>query len=399
MCIVTKTMRPSRTFWITFVAVLFATLTTSCESSKAPTKKEPAEIVPRELLGPETLAIATVDGKEVSLERFNTLYEARISQFRKRWQTTKIPRSVALDIKTSIARQLIDELLLEQDAKRKGVNVADDDVNEALKQLAATFPSSEAFRSYISKTPAGEQGIRNMLRMRLIKERLAGVDEPEPVSDEETQRFYDQNSHLFNVPAHLTVQDIVYLVRPDDTQEKDKAQKAKAEGTLAEAQKPSISFSSLARRHSEGESAKVGGQLGRVTDKSIDPLLWDVLERMKPQQISEVIRAEDGYHILKLIRRNPEIKRSFGETKEDIRTQIQSRRRSARVAELMAKLRAAAQIENHIEHRYQSLIILTQEMPTSNLIVTGGEAAIDALPGNVPIKHDSATIAIRPLEP
>jgi parvulin-like peptidyl-prolyl isomerase len=197
--------------------------------------------------------------------------------------------------------------------------------------------------------------LREQLRLAALKERLAGIRANEPVSDEDVREFYDQNIHRFNIPAHLTVQDIVFFVPASSAPDLDRAKKAKADAAAEQAKKPSVSFPSLARQQSEGPRAKAGGDLGQVTEGSIDPLLWSQLARMQPSEISEVIRTSDGYHVLKLLRRNPEVRQSLEQAQEHIKATIRARRHSAKLTELITGLRAQARIENHLFKRYPQI--------------------------------------------
>ena len=203
--------------------------------------------------------------------RFTTLHtkggKGRVSRFRLRGE--QVASGIALNIKYAIATQLIDELLIKQAAKQQDVKVTDAEVDEAMQQLVATFPTQEAFQRYLGSLPEGEHGLRERLHLRLLKECLAGVDPHEPVSDEDAQAFYDRNYDRFKIPAHFIVQDILFLVGPDATPDIDNAQKKKAEEVLAMARQPDVSFGTLARRYSEGPTAKVGGYLGRVTEALI----------------------------------------------------------------------------------------------------------------------------------
>lgn len=64
---------------------------------------------------PESLPVATVNGVDVSIEKFNRLYEARVSKYRT--EAPNILPMVALGIKAAIVTRLIDERLSSRKAK------------------------------------------------------------------------------------------------------------------------------------------------------------------------------------------------------------------------------------------------------------------------------------------
>ena len=333
--------------WKSLAAIACLCLLPGCQMSL----KQPTQITSHQLLGPETAPIATVNGVDVSLRRFNRMYQARLSNLR--MQDSRVEPAIAREMKFAVATQLIDELLIMQAAERQGLEVLSVEVNETIQKLAGTFPDAKSFRRYLASLPDGEEGLQETIRLRLLKEHLAGVDPNAPVSDDEARVFYEQHAEQFNIPAHLIVQDIVFLVPPEATPDREEAQKKKAEEVAEKARQAGVSFGALARRYSESPAAKAGGYAGRVTKETIDPALWAALQSMDPKQVSGAVRTIDGYHILKLIHRNPEMHRSLDQVRETIKTTIRMQRRSSRIGQLITSLRAEAKIENFLVDRYQ----------------------------------------------
>ena len=121
---------------------------------------------------------------------------------------------------------------------------------------------------------------------------------------------------------------------------------------LAKAKRKVASFESLARQYSESSSAKIGGYLGRVTRKSIDPKLWSELKKMPFNQISEVIRTTNAYHIVTLVQQNPKYEKLFNQVKEEIKANINKGKRSQKISQLITSLRSKAKVTNHLVNRY-----------------------------------------------
>lgn len=335
-----------------FLLLIF--LLTSCNFTPPQKVPQPESMTLRQLITPETDSIANVNGKEVSLERFNELYETRIARVRDRLQSIQIPPAIAFNIKVGIANSLIDEKLIEQLAIERNIAIPNTDIDIALEQLADSFPNPKIFQRYVVNIPEGEQGLRNTLRARLLKHRLAGVEPERSISDEKALKFYEQHYTSFNIPEHLIAQDILFLVAPDASPEVDSAIRAEAQAVLLKTAQSNTSFAAIARQDSEGPTARSGGYLGRVTQESLDPTLWQTFSSLQKDQISEVVQAADGYHILKLVRRNPEVHRSFEQVKEKIKTTTRTQQQSAHVAKLISNLREDAEVENYINQRYRS---------------------------------------------
>ena len=297
----------------------------------------------------ESSPIATVNGVEIPLEKFDRLYEQRVDRLRQRG--SEISLQDAVNIKSAIARLLIDELLIEQAAQKQGIRIPDAEVDRSIQQLATTFSSQQSFQRFVADSLGGEPRMREVVRVRLSLQRLAGIEPNKPVSSDEAVEFYNQHRSSFESPAHLVVLDIAFPVPANAPTSIDYAQHKKAEAALAAARQPNASFGALARQLSEGNRASVGGNLGRVTQESTDPILWRTLVAMTPGQISEVTKASDGYHVLKLIANNPAGTNSFEKVLPKIETSIRAKREFAKIAKLMSALRQSAKIENHLERR------------------------------------------------
>lgn len=60
------------------------------------------------------------------------------------------------------------------------------------------------------------------------------------------------------------------------------------------------SFESLARQYSLCSSAEIGGWLGDLSGKNIDPNFKLAMENLKPSEISPPIKTKFGFHLIKI---------------------------------------------------------------------------------------------------
>lgn len=355
----------------------------SCGAKQEQDKPSVAGQIEKRILRPETLPVATVNGNNISLDLFNRIYRFRIDKL---VSVDRLSVAVALHLKQVIANELIEQRLIRSEAEKRNIMVTDKQLADAMTTLMKTFPSQKEYQKYLTTFHGGKNRLHEIIKTRLLAEHLIPV--AAVVSDEKARQFYDQHSNLFNIAAHLKIQDIVILVRPDDSLEHKKLLKQKAEDVRAEALKPKTSFAVLARRHSQGPSAKIGGYLGMVTKNTVPPEIWKNLTILKPLEVSKVIEAKDGFHILKLIKRNPRRSRAFENAKQDIKVRILSRRKAAKISALKTRLRTEAKIKNHLDIRYQEMLakLRKEHMPSKRVV--GNAEGINGLPLNVPIKTD-----------
>lgn len=66
----------------------------------------------------------------------------------------------------------------------------------------------------------------------------------------------------------------------------------------ADPQSTEKTFIKLAEKFSKCSSRKIGGDLGLVADRRLDPDFAEAASHLKPGQVSEPIRTRFGYHLI-----------------------------------------------------------------------------------------------------
>ncbi len=320
---------------------------------------------------PEREVIATVDGEAVPLDRFNLLFAARLRGTGHRLTT----RATYLETKRAIARDMVNELLVRQGAKRRGVTVSAEEVTARRTALAATFKTPEQFKQHVANYPQQDVGLRRSLETQLLEEKLAGVKD-EPVSEEHARIFYTRNNARYQTPAYLTAEEILFA----------RGARAKADEVAKLARDPKLSFAALARTYSKSPRARLGGDMGRVEEKSVDPAVWKALRGLKPGEVSSVVESADGLRLLRLVRLNPAVNVSFETARPEIERSLRARRRSAAIADLRAALLKEATVDNAFERRHAEDFALHKG-------TNGGLGEIATLPAVSPSAKPSAPAA------
>lgn len=155
-------------------------------------------------------------------------------------------------------------------------------------------------------------------------------------SADELQKVYDANRSALLVPRQFQLAQI-FIAAPSDA---EKAVQDKAKQSLDEVQRklkaPGADFAAVARTENE---AKDGGDLGWLAENQIRPEIRAQVMGLAKNSISDPVRLEDGWHILKLIDTKASYTRTLPEVREQLIQQIRAERatvlRRAYVAELL----------------------------------------------------------------
>ena len=239
----------------------------------------------------------------------------------------------------TIARELVKATVVQelvvQKAKSLGITITEEKINRQLENIEDKFPSHSAFLTslafqHMSADALKEKIHRTLLEDELMRREIAPKVE---VSDEETEKYYEDNKARFVKPVLYRVSHIhIATIKPSGDAE-DEASRIKAERLtrmVNEEAKEKINsilkkveageeFAKLAKRYSEDETSREeGGTLGDLHPDSTLPEIAKQMVKLNEEETSGIIQSQFGYHILKLDEIIPSQLIPFAETKTDI---------------------------------------------------------------------------------
>ena len=148
------------------------------------------------------------------------------------------------------------------------------------------------------------------------------------------EREYNNNSEQYSTPEQVRASHILLKTEGKD----DAAVKAKAEELLKRA-RGGADFADLAKKNSEDEgSAKNGGDLDYFGKGRMVPEFDAAVFAMQPGQISDLVKTQYGYHIIKLMDKKAATTRPLAEVRQQLSDQLAYQRAQAQAADLAQKL-------------------------------------------------------------
>ena len=146
----------------------------------------------------------------------------------------------------------------------------------------------------------------------------------------EIERAYNNNMEQYTTPEQVRASHVLLKTEGKD----DAAVKAKAEDVLKQA-RGGADFAELAKKYSEDEgSAKNGGDLDYFGRGRMVPEFDQTVFAMQPGQISDLVKTQYGYHIIKLVDKKTATTRSLQEVRQQIVDQLSYERAQAQAADL-----------------------------------------------------------------
>ena len=297
---------------------------------------------------------ASVNGATISVAEFESALAGAVRQ---KFYHREVPEAKMDEFRREVAQSLIDRILLQAEARRRGMVPDAEKVRAEIAQYDSRYAQSERWKqNRASLLP----GLERMLGEREVLERLqATVREPAPgmPTDEALLAYYESHAALFTEPEQARLAVILLKVDPS-------APSAAWAAAIEEAQAirarvlAGADFGEAARMHSSDASAQAGGDLGYLHQGMMPEPLFDKLGTMKPGDVSEPVRLLEGVALFRLVDRRAPRLRGFADVKERAAQLWRRDEGERRWSEFMAGLRASASIRIDTE-RYPALATLS----------------------------------------
>jgi peptidyl-prolyl cis-trans isomerase D len=141
------------------------------------------------------------------------------------------------------------------------------------------------------------------------------------VSDDQLKVRYQQNIQQYQVPNRVHVQHILLMTVSKTDAEVDEIKK-KAEDILSQVRK-GAKFEDIAKKYSEDPGTKdKGGDLGWLVQGQTVPEFEKVAFSLQKGQISDLVKTQYGFHIIKVVDKETAHTKPFEEVKDSLRPEL-----------------------------------------------------------------------------
>ncbi len=138
------------------------------------------------------------------------------------------------------------------------------------------------------------------------------------VTEDQIKEYYEDNVDTFKEKKQVKARHILFRLAENESKEDEDKVKQKATSVLLQA-RAGADFSELAKKHTEDPSGKEnGGDLGYFSAGQMVKPFEDAAFKLKKGEISDLVRTDFGYHILKV----EDAKEAKTKSLEEVRGQI-----------------------------------------------------------------------------
>ena len=279
-------------------------------------------------------------------------------------------------LRDQVLRNLINEQLQLQAAKRFGYSVSEPEVDESVQRVAQNNNmSADQFLSILRQNNVTVETFRDQLRANLAWQKVIGnrLSRDVSISDEDVddaiKRYRSRQGE-----RQYRVREIFLAV--DDEQELSRIRQTAQR--LMQQLRQGADFGALARQFSQSPTAADNGVIGWVTQENLPEAVAQAVTQMQPGQLAGPVRGYNGLHLVNLM--DTRVLSPGNETVElrQLFTPVPDGPSEDAVAEAKQRLKRLAQPAEGCSN-FDTLAEGTDQARTSDL----GEVKMSALPENI----------------
>jgi len=230
--------------------------------------------------------------------------------------------------------ELINRELQYQYAKAKDIKIEKEKIDAQLEKFKKRFKSEKEYQAALDKEKSTEEQVRARIEKELLAQAAytRNVTEPAKMSEPALKEYYEKNAAKFKQPESAKLRII------STTDEK------KAQDILAKI-KQGDDFGELAYGLSEDSYRVKSGDVGYIHKGRMLPEIDAVGFKLKVGEVSDIIKAENNWFIIKVEDKKPEHQITFEETKAKLQKELEAERANELKKKWLDNLRAKAKIE------------------------------------------------------
>jgi peptidyl-prolyl cis-trans isomerase SurA len=268
--------------------------------------------------------------------------------------------------KLELLSSLITNEILLQRAEKAGLTAVDADVDTEFNKIKAPY-TKEEFDSQIKARNMTVDDLKSQLRRDLTVNKLINkeITSHITITDADVANYYNANKASFNLvepQIHLAQIMVTPYANPNVRNLKNSKARNENEAVtkindIIARLKRGEDFSMLAQNYSEDpDSAPNGGDMGFIPESALEkanPELRKLVLSLQPGSVSQIIKTQEGYRVLRVMSREPAGQRELNDPRvqQNIRDTLLNRKDQLLKAAYYETARNSAKIENYLARK------------------------------------------------
>jgi parvulin-like peptidyl-prolyl isomerase len=271
--------------------------------------------------------IVQVNEEQISVGEFDREFKELMLEPGKKVKGTDLE-----NLKMAYLDQVIERKILVQEARRLGIQVSPEELNQAISEIKMDYPG-EGFGEKLDLKGITLEDWKVRLEEKLLAEKIIrwSFHSQEKIDEREASQYYESHRSSFQIGQKARARQIVVT----DGEEAIQILKRLRKGE---------SFEKLVTEKSLGPEKAQGGDLGYFSQGE-KPSEFDHVFTMEVGGISEVIKSPYGYHIFKLEEKMESRQIPFEEAKVGILQELGQKKGEEHYQKWLKDLKGKAKVK------------------------------------------------------
>ena len=229
-------------------------------------------------------------------------------------------------IRREVLERLIDDQLLAQQATELKLTASNDEIDRAIEQIKRDYGLNDAqLKDELRKQGLSMATYRINTKREILKYRVLNiaVGSKINVGDSEVQSYYDRHMKSSNIQVRASH---IFIAIPEDADNAAVVEREKLAKSLLGRAQNGEDFAKLAREYSEDAGTRAeGGDLGFIGRDILPKPMEELVFSMRVGDIRGPVRADRGFHVIKVVDKHAKEAKPFAEVQDDIRIRLRQR--------------------------------------------------------------------------
>ncbi len=238
-----------------------------------------------------------------------------------------LPAAQVESLRSEALSALVEETLVQQRIAELGLKVSDDEVESAIQDVQRQNKlTREQLMQALEAQGMAFADYRENLRKQILRFKLVGkeVQSKVEVTNQELRDYFRENIDDFREAPFIALSRISFPISQGAGTEQIDALHAKAEQALARI-RGGEDFYEVLLAYSADRSAE-GGDMGSFGEGELTATFEEAVRGLAEGEVSSIVESLDGFHILKVVEKNPGKFRQFDAVKGEIEKSLKERK-------------------------------------------------------------------------
>ncbi|MBZ0314028.1 peptidylprolyl isomerase [Clostridium butyricum] len=301
---------------------------------------------------------ATVGDEKITKADMDEEMKATIDQLKQQYGDDYANNEKIKDqlkqMKVQYLNAMVNEKLMLKNAESVGVTPTDDELNEyadkQIEQLKQAYPDDSQLQQVLEANGFTEDSYKDyakkQYKLQKVQEAITADVE---VTDDDAKAYYDENKDSqYTVGAGANAAHILIAEKGSDGNIDFDASLAKANEVKAKLD-AGADFAQLASEYGTDGTKDKGGDLGFVAynQANYDQDFLAGFKQLSEGQISDPIKSQFGYHIIKATGIKDEVVTPFDDVKEQIKSQLLQQKQSEAFNTKISEWKDASKVKTY----------------------------------------------------